>query len=103
MVGPAFPEPKARQERLDKSILALRKLLPSGDPAKVIKAAERVRLAALALLKARRSHVAAQPAIRSGKEWRKHGERLTKQLANLDRETDQWKSVSADEIVAMYQ
>ena len=95
-----FSDPNAKNNMFKKRIQEFKSAVKRRlAPARVQKAVERVRSAAISAIKARRTFVASHPAILQGKGWDKHGDRLMKELANLDRELHRWNAMSLDEIV----
>jgi hypothetical protein len=85
-------EPYQKRELLDKRLLALRGAINAGASAvRVANAVEKVRLAALAVIKAQRSLL----------DGRRESEALTRQLDNLQRDEERWQSLSVEAIVAL--
>jgi hypothetical protein len=96
-------EPYQKRELLGKRVDELRAAIRSGAAApKLVKAAERVRSATLAVVKTRQSILADYPASRTGPESLAQGEALARQLANLERESERWASLAVAEIIALY-
>lgn len=88
---PRSMEPYKKRELLDKRWLALRGVINAGATAEcVASAAEKVRLAALAVIKAQRSLL----------DCRLESEVLTRQLDNLQRDEARWLSLSVESIVS---
>ena len=86
-------DPARKLYSFKKSLVRLRGALQSGDNSRhIFKAAESVRQAALALIKAKRSLLREYPD-------RDPGER---QLRNLQDEEQRWLAYAAEEIVAEY-
>src|SRR5262245_24227153 len=82
-------EPYCKRELFDRRVLQLRGAVNSGaSAARVSNAAEKVRLAALAVVKARRAQLA--------------GNDRTRQLRNLQKEQEWWSSLSPAAIVAQF-
>jgi len=86
---PRSLEPYKKRELFDKRVLQLRGAINSGaDAVRVAKAAEKVRLAALAVIKAKRALIV--------------GANRERQLRNLDQEEERWSSLSLDDIVTQF-
>lgn len=84
-------EPYQKREILEKRWSALRGALNAGATAeRVANAAEKVRLAALAVIKAQRSILDGQ----------RETEAVTRQLVNLQQDEDCWRSLSVEAIVS---
>ncbi len=89
---PRSYEPYKKREQLDKRLLALRGAVNAGASAeRIAGAAEEVRLAALAIVKARRSILAG---------WRED-DAVARQLRNLQRDEERWVSLSVEAIVSL--
>jgi hypothetical protein len=86
---PRSLEPYKKRELFDKRVLQLRGAVKSGASAvRVANAAEKVRLAALAVIKAKRALIV--------------GEDRARQLENLRRDEERWLSLSPEDIVARF-
>ena len=86
---PRSLEPYQKQELFEKRALQLRGVVGSGkDINQIVKSAERLRLAALGLIKSKRQSLS-------------HGNR-EKQLANLQQNEEYWLAISVEEIVTQY-
>lgn len=87
---PRYLEPYQKREILEKRLLSLRGAINSGaSEARIANAAEKVRLAALAVIKTRRSQLWAPPTSEAGRH----------QLQNLDEDEHRWRSLSVEAIV----
>lgn len=96
-------EPYQEQELFEKRVDELRTAVRSNAPAaKLAMAAEKVRAAALAVIKAKRSIIASHPASQTGLEEHPQGKSLARQLEHLERESQRWLSFSVDEIATLY-
>jgi hypothetical protein len=86
---PRSLEPYQKQELFEKRVLQLRGVVGSGkDTYQIVKSAERLRLAALGLIKSKRQSLS-------------HGNR-EKQLANLLQNEEYWLTITVDEIVTQF-
>jgi hypothetical protein len=86
-------DPARKLYSFNKSLGRLRGAIKSGDDSRhIFKAAEKVRQAALALIKAKRSLLREYPDRDSG----------GRQLRNLEDEEQRWLAYAAEEIAAEY-
>ena len=100
--APRTLEPYKKREQLGRRTVELRTAVRFGATTRVMKAAEKLRAAALALIKAKRHLIATQPAFLTGLRKRPEGASLTRQLANLEAEHNWWSSATVAEIVERY-
>jgi enoyl-CoA hydratase/carnithine racemase len=99
---PRILEPYKKREQVERRIVDLRAAARFGATTRMIKAAEKLRAAALALVKAKRHLIASQSAFLTGLRKHPEGASLTRQLANLEEEQNWWSSVTVAEIVEKY-
>jgi hypothetical protein len=100
---PRSLEPYQKKELLEKRIVELQAAVCSGaGPARLSKAAEKVRSAALAVVKAKRAIIASHPTSQTGSKAYNRAESLAPELANLEQEYERWSSLSVEEIVGLY-
>ena len=86
-------EPDRKLDLLDRRLGRLRGAVRRGESsARITSAAEQMRLAALAVIKAKRALIAEYPNRDSG----------GRQLLNLGREEERWLTLTADAIVEEY-
>jgi hypothetical protein len=86
---PRSLEPYQKRELFEKRVRELRGVVKAGEGAsRVSNAAEKVRLAALAVVKAKRALV--------------RGTDRVQQLSNLQQEEGRWLALRAEEIVAQF-
>jgi hypothetical protein len=88
---PRGNEPYQKRDILDKRMRSLRGLIASGaSAARIADAAEKVRHAALAVIKARRSILAERPEDAARR----------RELDNLERDEARWRESSVEAILA---
>lgn len=68
-------------------------------PLRVVKAADKLRAAALGVLKAERHLIDSLPASLTGLDKHPHGKLLLRQLANVEQEENWWLSATIEEII----
>ena len=96
-------EPSRKNGILEKRVRALRAAVRTRTtPTFLSKAAERVRSAALMVIKAKRFIIAGHPASLGDCASKEQAGSLERQLVNLDEEARRLASLSVEEIVAEY-
>ena len=96
-------EPHKKREILDQRIAELRHAIRTGaTPARLSKTAERVRSAALAVIKAKRAILAEIRVVQSGGSRFPDGDSNARQEENLAVESGRCSSATVDEIAARY-
>lgn len=91
-------EPDARRGALTKRIEELRHAVRAGGETRIADAAETVRAAALALIKAYRSKIKSDDGILQGRTGSRI-DNLRRKLAKLEREFAEWSAMTVEEIV----
>ena len=100
---PGGLEPSKKRGILDQRIVELRHAIRSGpSPDRISRAAEKVRAATLAVIKARRAILAEFRVARSGGFRSPGGDSIGRQEDNLGREFQEWSSLTVEEIVARH-
>ena len=100
---PRYLEPYQKKELLDKRIGELRVAIRKGVAfSRASRLAEKVRSAALAVIKAKRTILKSQPAFLGRPPGDPKREGIARQLAKLEAEAGRWNSRSTDDIVGEY-